>query len=42
MAQIIWTEPALNDLDAIADYMRAERLLRPEFLAEREDAAGGK
>jgi toxin ParE1/3/4 len=21
MAQIVWTEPALNDLDAIADYI---------------------
>ncbi|HEX6718803.1 MAG TPA: type II toxin-antitoxin system RelE/ParE family toxin [Pyrinomonadaceae bacterium] len=21
MAQVIWTEPALNDLDAIADYI---------------------
>lgn len=105
MAQVSWTEPALNDLDAIADYialdnpeaarrlvqkifqhvdqladhpksgskpaelkgwryrqiveppcrvfyredgeyvyilyvMRAERLLRPEFLAERDKGAG--
>jgi toxin ParE1/3/4 len=32
MARVIWTEPALNDLDAIADYIsidkpRASRLL---------------
>jgi len=25
MAQLIWTEPALSDLDAIADYMRSPR-----------------
>jgi toxin ParE1/3/4 len=24
MAQIVWTEPALNDLDAIADYVALE------------------
>ena len=24
MAQIVWTEPALNDLDAIADYIAIE------------------
>lgn len=24
MAQIVWTEPALNDLDAIADYIALE------------------
>ena len=24
MAQIVWTEPALNDLDAIADYIAFE------------------
>jgi addiction module RelE/StbE family toxin len=24
MAQVIWTEPALNDLDAIADYIAIE------------------
>jgi addiction module RelE/StbE family toxin len=24
MAQVIWTEPALNDLDAIADYIALE------------------
>jgi len=26
MAQIIWTEPALNDLDAIADYVAIENV----------------
>lgn len=31
MAQIIWTEPALNDLDAIADYIA---LQNPEAAAE--------
>jgi addiction module RelE/StbE family toxin len=37
MAQIIWTEPALNDLDAIADYIAldnpeaASRLVRRVF-----------
>jgi plasmid stabilization system protein ParE len=24
MAQIVWTEPALNDLDAVADYIAIE------------------
>jgi len=24
MAQVVWTEPALNDLDAIADYIALE------------------
>jgi len=37
MAEIIWTEPALNDLDAIADYIAlddpeaARRLVRKIF-----------
>jgi hypothetical protein len=42
MAKVIWTEPALGDLDAIADYrvsilyvMRSERRLRPRVLAAR-------
>jgi plasmid stabilization system protein ParE len=32
MAQIIWTEPALDDLDAIADYIALEN---PEAASER-------
>jgi toxin ParE1/3/4 len=31
MAQIIWTEPALNDLDAITDYIAIEN---PQAAAE--------
>lgn len=37
MAEIVWTEPALNDLDAIADYIAqenpeaAKRLVRNVF-----------
>lgn len=37
MAEVIWTEPALNDLDAIADYIAldnqeaASRLVRKVF-----------
>jgi toxin ParE1/3/4 len=37
MAQVIWTEPALNDLDAIADYIAldnpeaAKRLIQRVF-----------
>ncbi|MDZ4350555.1 MAG: type II toxin-antitoxin system RelE/ParE family toxin [Xanthomonadaceae bacterium] len=32
MAEIVWTEPALNDLDAIADYIAIEN---PEAAAAR-------
>jgi toxin ParE1/3/4 len=33
MAEIIWTEPALNDLDAIADYIAIENpLAASEFV----------
>jgi toxin ParE1/3/4 len=32
MAQIVWTEPALNELDAIADYIALEN---PTAAAER-------
>lgn len=31
MAEIVWTEPALNDLDAIADYIALEN---PEAASE--------
>ncbi|HET6891419.1 MAG TPA: type II toxin-antitoxin system RelE/ParE family toxin [Pyrinomonadaceae bacterium] len=38
MAEIVWTEPALSDLDAIADYIAVEnpeaakRLVRKVFI----------
>ena len=39
MAEVIWTEPALNDLDAIADYIAlddpAAALARAKSLRER-------
>ena len=35
MAQIIWTEPALNDLDAIADYIALENRAAASALVER-------
>jgi len=35
MAQIIWTEPALNDLDAIADYIAIENPVAAAELVQR-------
>jgi len=35
MAQIIWTEPALNDLDAIADYIAVENPQAAATLVQR-------
>ncbi|MFZ5863013.1 MAG: type II toxin-antitoxin system RelE/ParE family toxin [Nitrospirota bacterium] len=35
MAQVIWTEPALSDLDAIADYIAIENPLAASELVQR-------
>lgn len=35
MAQVIWTEPALNDLDAIADYIAVENPVAAAALVQR-------
>ncbi|WP_449466254.1 type II toxin-antitoxin system RelE/ParE family toxin [Stenotrophomonas humi] len=35
MAQIVWTEPALSDLDAIADYVAIEHPLAAADLVRR-------
>ncbi len=35
MAEIIWTEPALNDLDAIADYVAVENPQAAAALVQR-------
>lgn len=35
MAEIVWTEPALADLDAIADYIAVENSLAASQLVER-------
>jgi addiction module RelE/StbE family toxin len=35
MAQIVWTEPALNDLDAIADYIALENPAAAAVLVQR-------
>jgi plasmid stabilization system protein ParE len=35
MAQIIWTEPALNDLDAVADYIAVEAPIAGGALVQR-------
>lgn len=35
MAQVIWTEPALNDLDAIADYIAVENVVAAAALVQR-------
>ncbi len=35
MAQVIWTEPALNDLDAIADYIAIENPVAAAELVQR-------
>jgi len=39
MAQVIWAEPALNDLDAIADYIALDDQFAcscPKLLSDRE------
>ena len=35
MAQVIWTEPALNDLDAIADYIAIENPVAAAEVVQR-------
>ncbi len=35
MARVIWTEPALNDLDAIADYIAIENPVAAAQLVQR-------
>ena len=35
MAQIIWTEPALSDLDAIADYIALDKPEAARRLVQR-------
>lgn len=35
MAEIVWTEPALNDLDAIADYIALENSIAARQLVQR-------
>ena len=35
MAQVIWTEPALSDLDAIADYIAIENPVAAAELVQR-------
>lgn len=35
MAQVIWTEPALGDLDAIADYIAVENPVAAATLVQR-------
>lgn len=35
MAEIIWTEPALSDLDAIADYIALENPVAAKELVQR-------
>ena len=35
MAEIVWTDPALNDLDAIADYIALENPLAARQLVRR-------
>lgn len=35
MAQVIWTEPALNDLDAIADYIALDNPTAARELIQR-------
>lgn len=35
MAEIVWTEPALNDLDAIADYIALENPEAARALVQR-------
>jgi toxin ParE1/3/4 len=35
MAEVIWTEPALNDLDAIADYVALDNPVAARELVQR-------
>ena len=35
MAEIVWTDPALSDLDAIADYIALENPLAARQLVRR-------
>lgn len=35
MAQIIWTEPALNDLDQIAEYIALSNLQAAQLLVKK-------
>ena len=35
MAEVIWTEPALNDLDAIADYIALDNPIAARDLVQR-------
>lgn len=35
MAQVVWTEPAINDLDAIADYIAVENPIAAAALVQR-------
>ena len=35
MAEIVWTEPALNDLDAIADYIAIEDRVAAQHFVQR-------
>lgn len=35
MAELIWTEPALSDLDAIADYIALDNLEAARDLVQR-------
>jgi plasmid stabilization system protein ParE len=35
MAEIIWTEPALNDLDAIADYIALDNPIAAKRLVQK-------
>ncbi len=34
MAQIIWTEPALNNLNEIAEYIALDKILAAEYLVQ--------
>jgi plasmid stabilization system protein ParE len=40
MAEMIWTEPALQDLDAIADYIALDNPLAARRLVQRVCARG--
>jgi len=35
MARVIWTEPALNDLDEIADYIAVDKPLAARLLVQK-------
>ena len=42
MAEVIWTEPALNDLDEIADYIALDKPAAAARLVQRVFAAVGR